>query len=60
MLLWLKAYLARSLENVICPAVFVISNKSLNRNKKRPRSRYAVVADAPLLEVESNPAGFTY
>ena len=43
----------------ICPAVSVIGNKSVNRSNKRSRSRYAVVADTPSLEIESNPAGFT-
>jgi hypothetical protein len=31
----------------ICPAVFVIGNKSVNRSKKRSRSWYVVVADMP-------------
>jgi hypothetical protein len=33
--------------NRICPAVFVIANKSMNRSKKRSRSWYVVVADMP-------------
>ena len=33
--------------NRICPAVFVISNKSVNRIKKTIRSWYVVVADMP-------------
>jgi hypothetical protein len=45
---WLS-YLAIKLlfRNRICPAVFVIANKSMNRSKKRSRSWYVVVADMP-------------
>ena len=33
--------------NWIYPAVFVISNKSLNRSKKRSGSRFVIVDDMP-------------
>jgi len=35
------------IENRICPAVFVIGNKSVNRIKKSIRNWYVVAADVP-------------
>jgi hypothetical protein len=42
-------YLATKLliDNRLCPAVFVLGNKSVNRSKYVPRSRYVIVADMP-------------